>query len=553
MAQTQAPSSATLGIALLSVLCSVLSSALFSSLFSRSVENHSYQQQPQRFRDDVVAERGRRPSHIRFEAPSSASDIGTIGDYRHRRRMQDSGVIYVCAGRKGKAGKARFVASADDCRKNEDFFSWTVDGDSRAEDSGTGCSVVKDGDVATVACGESSTKIFDGADGSQGPPGAGCSVSKGGDGVVAVSCGGESVDIVLEGATGGDGTAGCTVARSEVTGVATVTCGDAAVSILDGEAGPPGEGCNVIKADGVATVACGDGTVTIADGVDGREGEAGADGAGCSVSKSNGVATVWCGATSAQVADGAKGPVGSGCSVSKTGNVAAIDCGGDVVEISDGEGAANGPTDGIARLDEVTMTYGQTFRSTEPAGTGKPVENMQPSLGVNFIVRYRLDDEAGTTIAAILPPRGRGLGEEESHGQASGERHVGRRLHAQDGFLGEIRMFAGEVAPEGWLLCDGSHFAARSSDYNPLYKVIGNTYDPEGIDIGYFAIPDLRGRVPLGAGQVQDAHATAQEVDLARQYGSFRVVLTIDNLPGHQHLLAEAQTVEGIASFEATT
>lgn len=65
--------------------------------------------------------------------------------------------------------------------------------------------------------------------------------------------------------------------------------------------------------------------------------------------------------------------------------------------------------------------------------------------------------------------------------------------------IGAIMPFAGRVAPTGYLLCDGSEI--KRNDYLELFTVIGFTYKPASqlIGAGTFALPDLRGRFPLGA------------------------------------------------------
>lgn len=65
-----------------------------------------------------------------------------------------------------------------------------------------------------------------------------------------------------------------------------------------------------------------------------------------------------------------------------------------------------------------------------------------------------------------------------------------------DPFVGEIKIFAGTFAPENWRFCDGSLLSI--SVYNPLYSLLGTTYGGDGIT--NFALPDLRGRIPVGQG-----------------------------------------------------
>ena len=62
--------------------------------------------------------------------------------------------------------------------------------------------------------------------------------------------------------------------------------------------------------------------------------------------------------------------------------------------------------------------------------------------------------------------------------------------------LGEIKLFAGNFDPPGWLRCDGRLLAIR--DHTSLFEILGNSYGGDGRNT--FAIPDLRGRVPMGSG-----------------------------------------------------
>lgn len=66
-----------------------------------------------------------------------------------------------------------------------------------------------------------------------------------------------------------------------------------------------------------------------------------------------------------------------------------------------------------------------------------------------------------------------------------------------DPYYGEIRMFAGTFAPEGWALCDGRLMNLRT--HVALFSILGTTYGGDGVN--NYALPDLRGRMPIGAGQ----------------------------------------------------
>src|SRR5271155_1181943 len=97
-------------------------------------------------------------------------------------------------------------------------------------------------------------------------------------------------------------------------------------------------------------------------------------------------------------------------------------------------------------------------------------------------------------------------------------------------YVGEIRMFGGNFAPEGWLFCDGSLLAI--SEYTTLFQLIGTTYGGNGQTT--FALPDLRGRVPVhqGSGFV-----------MGQQDGAETVTLTAEQLPAHTHALNATTTL----------
>jgi microcystin-dependent protein len=61
------------------------------------------------------------------------------------------------------------------------------------------------------------------------------------------------------------------------------------------------------------------------------------------------------------------------------------------------------------------------------------------------------------------------------------------------GYLGEIRLFAGNFAPGGWLLCNGQ--AVLISEYEALFSTIGTMYGGNGTT--YFNVPNLTGSVPI--------------------------------------------------------
>jgi len=115
-------------------------------------------------------------------------------------------------------------------------------------------------------------------------------------------------------------------------------------------------------------------------------------------------------------------------------------------------------------------------------------------------------------------------------------------------YVGEIRMFAGNFAPAGWMFCEGQLLPI--SENETLFNLIGTTYGGDGQST--FALPDLRGRIPLHFGN---------GFTLAETGGVETVTLTVSQIPSHSHpVLASTapggQTTPGgnvpAASFNVT-
>ena len=96
-------------------------------------------------------------------------------------------------------------------------------------------------------------------------------------------------------------------------------------------------------------------------------------------------------------------------------------------------------------------------------------------------------------------------------------------------FAGQIMIFAGNFAPAGWAICDGQYLSAEENEQ--LFDVIGTTY---GGDNGMFAVPDLRGRVPLGQGQ----GAGLSPYRIGQTVGAESVFLRTSQLPPHSHVVS---------------
>jgi len=101
-----------------------------------------------------------------------------------------------------------------------------------------------------------------------------------------------------------------------------------------------------------------------------------------------------------------------------------------------------------------------------------------------------------------------------------------------DAYVGEIRMFAGNFAPAGWMFCEGQLLPI--SEQETLFNLIGTTYGGDGQST--FALPDLRGRVPLHMGN---------GFTLAETGGVEDVTLTVSQIPAHSHPMLATTTTGG--------
>jgi microcystin-dependent protein len=96
-------------------------------------------------------------------------------------------------------------------------------------------------------------------------------------------------------------------------------------------------------------------------------------------------------------------------------------------------------------------------------------------------------------------------------------------------YVGEIRIFAGNFAPAGWMFCEGQLLPI--SENETLFQLIGTTYGGDGQST--FGLPDLRGRLPMHFGN---------GFILAETGGAEEVTLTTNQIPAHTHPLLGTTT-----------
>jgi microcystin-dependent protein len=102
-------------------------------------------------------------------------------------------------------------------------------------------------------------------------------------------------------------------------------------------------------------------------------------------------------------------------------------------------------------------------------------------------------------------------------------------------YVGEIRMFAGNFAPAGWMFCEGQLLPI--SENETLFQLIGTTYGGDGEST--FALPDLRGRIPIHQGN---------GFILAETGGAEEITLTVQQIPAHSHPLLGANIIANDAN-----
>jgi len=97
-----------------------------------------------------------------------------------------------------------------------------------------------------------------------------------------------------------------------------------------------------------------------------------------------------------------------------------------------------------------------------------------------------------------------------------------------DQVLGEIRIFAGNYAPQDWAACDGRSLPIQGNE--ALFSLLGTTYGGDGVN--QFNLPDLRGRLPLSQG---GSALSGTNYTLGQHGGCEAVTLSAEQMPAHSH------------------
>jgi microcystin-dependent protein len=107
-------------------------------------------------------------------------------------------------------------------------------------------------------------------------------------------------------------------------------------------------------------------------------------------------------------------------------------------------------------------------------------------------------------------------------------------------YVGEVRLFGGNFAPMDWAFCQGQLMPIAENEV--LFQLIGTTYGGDGVQT--FALPDLRGRVPVHQGQGPGLSLRP----IGQMAGSETVTLTVGQMPAHSHALRASTAAASVSA-----
>lgn len=202
------------------------------------------------------------------------------------------------------------------------------------------------------------------------------------------------------------------------------------------------------------------------------------------------------------------------------------------------------------QVGSYTKVFATTLTSNIISGKSEPFPNV--SKKTDYVLTYRASEASGASSGLLKQTRDTFVGD------------LGVPI-------GTILPYAGANAPYGYLLCDGSE--VERTKYSDLFDVIGTTYNGTAalVGVGTYRLPDLRGRLPLGkdnmdnagtvplisGGYVDAGGGTAGRVPdvkaqtLGGEAGQSSVTLALSNLPEHSHTLSS--TRQDYAAVAVTT
>lgn len=109
---------------------------------------------------------------------------------------------------------------------------------------------------------------------------------------------------------------------------------------------------------------------------------------------------------------------------------------------------------------------------------------------------------------------------------------------ATEPFIGQLSTFAFDFAPRGWAQCNGQLLSINSNA--ALFSLLGTMYGGNGQTT--FALPDLRGRVPVGTGQLSGGSTYVQ----GQRAGTETVSLLATQMPTHTHVFSGSGTLNAV-------